>query len=180
MLALHALIPRDDVGNRENPDMPHVKMPAGVREHRQAIKLFFVRVFVDLKAPLVIPVLAGFFLDQFRLIRYVHPLLAFLQRSMAQDNRFWLQTQLLSYCGLPCFLLIIVHQDLCDFRSYDFGRRRKAFGQHFTKPRSRQDREVFRRMVFHFAHHDDAVQLVRPGGMIASKDLDLKRAFRQH
>ncbi len=50
MLALHALVARDDVRDREHPHMPHVQLPARVREHGQAVELVLVGVFPDLEA----------------------------------------------------------------------------------------------------------------------------------
>jgi len=72
VLTKHAVIPRDHVGNREHSHMAHVQFPARIREHCQAVKFLFVRVFVDLETAGFIPVPLGFLLNNFRLVRGGH------------------------------------------------------------------------------------------------------------
>jgi hypothetical protein len=72
VFALHALIAGDDVVYREHPHMAHVQLPARIREHRQAVELVLVRILADLEAPLVVPVLTGFFFYRLRIVGGVH------------------------------------------------------------------------------------------------------------
>ena len=72
MLALHALVTRNDIIDRKDPHMTHMQLPAGIREHRQTIKFLFVRILTNLEAPLGLPILTSFFLDHIRIVSNVH------------------------------------------------------------------------------------------------------------
>ena len=56
VVAGHALVAADDVADRVVAHVTHVQSARRVRQHRQAIELGFVRGFVDLECPVVIPV----------------------------------------------------------------------------------------------------------------------------
>ena len=72
VFALHAVISGNNVRDCEHANVPHVKLPARVREHREAVEFLLIRVFVDLEATGVGPVLLGLLLDNLRLVRRAH------------------------------------------------------------------------------------------------------------
>ena len=49
VFAPHALIPRDDVVDREYTHVTHVQLAAWIREHGQAIELFLAAVLENLE-----------------------------------------------------------------------------------------------------------------------------------
>jgi hypothetical protein len=53
------LVAGEYVTYREDPDVAHVKPAAGVRKHRQAVKLVLPGVFTNLKTAGIIPVFLG-------------------------------------------------------------------------------------------------------------------------
>ena len=72
MFTLHALIACDHVADSEDAHMPHVQLAAGIREHRQAVKLLFAGVFFDLELMRIVPVFLGVQFHGFGVIRGAH------------------------------------------------------------------------------------------------------------
>jgi hypothetical protein len=86
VFALHTLVSSDDVADGENADVPHVQLAAGIGEHRQAVKLFFIRILVDLEASFFIPEPTCFGFDILRLVSAFHYLnLDYLTRAQRTD-----------------------------------------------------------------------------------------------
>ncbi len=73
MPALHALVAGDHVRDRVDPDVPHVQVPAGVREHGQAVEFLFTRLLIDVEAALLFPERLRLTLDLLGFVRLVHP-----------------------------------------------------------------------------------------------------------
>ena len=72
MPALHALVTRDDITDREYSNVPHVQLAAGIGKHRQAIKFFPGGVLTNFKGMVRFPLILGSLFNEFRAIYCVH------------------------------------------------------------------------------------------------------------
>src|SRR5690554_3885108 len=79
-------------------------------------------------------------------------------------------------CSARLLELVMPDEDLGHFRPGELRRRCDAGGQHLADLRAREKHVVLRRVVRRLAHHDDAIQFLRPGGVVRLEDLDLERA----
>ena len=57
IFALHTLVASNYISNCVVAYMAHMKLAAGVRKHGQAVELFFIGIFTDLKGLVVGPIL---------------------------------------------------------------------------------------------------------------------------
>ncbi len=74
ILAQHALVAGDDIGDGVVAHMAHVQLAAGVGEHREAVEFLPSCILLHGKALLLLPVLLGGLFKNLRLVMRVHVL----------------------------------------------------------------------------------------------------------
>src|SRR5439155_17926067 len=76
VVAAHPVVAGENVADGIVPHVPHMQLPRGVGEHRQAIKLLPVWVFPGAERALLFPVLLGRALYCLGIVRILHGTLA--------------------------------------------------------------------------------------------------------